>query len=692
MRTFLFLLFLFTHFTLPVLAQTPIDTVEAELEQLVVTGYQTNRTLLETPGSVHFVNAQTLSAFDNGSILYGLNTVPGVKMEERAPGSYRIAIRGSALRSPFGIRNVKIYWNGIPLTEPTGSTFLNLLDPYNLQQIEVLKGPGGSVYGAGNGGVLLIRSTQPFVADHLRASTTVGSFGTFNYDLSYHDFLENGQISFKYSNSQTDGYREQSFLSRRVLEVSGITEYAEGRSIEANVLFSELNYGIPGGLTLEQFRTNPTQSRPGNRFVAGSVESNASIKQEQMLFGITHSYQITERFSNEASAFGSFSDFENPFNLDYKVDSRKSGGFRSVYAYDFDIASAPASITAGSEYQASSYAARNYGNNNGQTDTLNFDDELKVKSLLIFGSLQIDLPTQIIFTAGLSFNSLLYDINRLFAAAGYGTTDRIRKQFDNQLIPRIGLAKVVNEELTVHSSFGYGFSPPTIEEVRTNEGSINLGLEAEKGTNFELGARGSIAEGRLRYDVTAFLFKLDNSIVQQESERGTVLFRNAGNTRQQGLELSMNYLLFENFHGFFKKATIRSSYTFNDFEFENYETTTGDFSGNALTGVAPHNVVSAFQLELKPGFYTHLSHNFTDKIPLNDGNTVYSEAYHLVQSRIGFTSTIFTSLKFDIHLGIDNLLDEEYSLGYDINAFGARYFQPAPERNWFMSISLNYAL
>ena len=74
-------------------------------------------------------------------------------MEERSPGSYRMNIRGSTLRSPFGVRNVKIYWDEIPFTDAGGNTYLNQLSYYNFNSLEVIKGPGGSVYGAGTGGV-----------------------------------------------------------------------------------------------------------------------------------------------------------------------------------------------------------------------------------------------------------------------------------------------------------------------------------------------------------------------------------------------------------------------------------------------------------------------------------------------------------------------------------------------------------
>ena len=673
-------------------AQTHIDTLSAELGDIVVVGYQENRSILETPGSISFVNPELISGFDNSSMVYGLNTVAGVRMEERATGSYRISIRGSSLRSPFGIRNVKIYWNGIPFTEPTGTTFLNLLDVSNMQQVEVIKGPAGSVYGVGNGGVLLINSTAPVLSRNLNSETTVGSFDRVSYNLAYHDTFENGNLSFKYATTKTDGYREQSFLDRKVIEVSGSTEYLKDRSIDANILYSDLNYGIPGGLNKTRFKENPRQARQGNPFALGSVNANASVKHNSLLFGLTHRHQINQAFSNESSAFGAFSDFENPFNLDYKIDSRKSGGLRLKYALETEINGVKAMFILGTELQASNYAARNFENDLSRVGALNFDDELKVKSMLIFGNVQIDLPDDWFITAGLSFNNFRYDINRLFSAdtSEFGQIAPVKKDFEPQFIPRIGAAKKLSNQITAHASISSGFSPPSLDEVRTNEGSINLDLEAERGTNYEAGIRGNAFEGRVGFDAVWFFFKLKESIIQQTSERGTVVFRNAGSTNQQGFELNANYLLVEKDEGFLRRAQLNIAYSYHDFEFKDYATADGDFSGNQLTGVAPHVFFGSLNLDIGPGFYANFSYNFVDEIPLEDDNSVYSDSHQLVQTKLGWKSEVSSRFFVDLYFGIDNLLDEAYSRGYDINAFGGRYYQPAPERNWFLGVRLNY--
>src|SRR5665647_967852 len=86
------------------------------LENVIIRAYENNRKLIDVPASISLVNKTDLNRYSNTSILSAMNASPGVRMDERSPGSYRLNIRGSSLRSPFGVRNVKIYYNDIPYT------------------------------------------------------------------------------------------------------------------------------------------------------------------------------------------------------------------------------------------------------------------------------------------------------------------------------------------------------------------------------------------------------------------------------------------------------------------------------------------------------------------------------------------------------------------------------------------------
>src|SRR5690606_13458835 len=127
----------------------------------------------------------------------------GIRMEERSPGSYRLAMRGSLIRSPFGIRNVKIYMDELPLTDAGGNTYLNLIDPASIAAIHVLKGPDGSLYGANSGGVIRIQPKGYDVQEN-ESSLLIsgGSFGLFQEQLSLQRNV-NANYSFSIDQSFT---------------------------------------------------------------------------------------------------------------------------------------------------------------------------------------------------------------------------------------------------------------------------------------------------------------------------------------------------------------------------------------------------------------------------------------------------------------------------------------------------------
>src|SRR5438552_18433504 len=178
--------------------QTNTDS-SRNLREVVVKAFEQNKQLKQTSAAINYIGQTQLERFNNTNILPALNSTPGVRMEERSPGSYRMNIRGSTLRSPFGVRNVKIYWDEIPFTDAGGNTYLNRLSYYNFNSIEVIKGPGGSLYGAGTGGVILIHSQPASWQRGFDATALRGSYGLLNTNLKLRVGKENLQNTLSYS-------------------------------------------------------------------------------------------------------------------------------------------------------------------------------------------------------------------------------------------------------------------------------------------------------------------------------------------------------------------------------------------------------------------------------------------------------------------------------------------------------------
>ncbi len=465
------------------------------------------------------------------------------------------------------------------------------------------------------------------------------------------------------------------------MQLSGHWYPSSRQSLSANLLYADLKYQIPGALNATQLAENPRQARPG------SIDQNSSIDQQSLYLSFSHTYDFSDNWSNTSTLNLNTTDFENPFILDYKRELQNGLGLRSSFTFADQLGALPFKWISGLEYQISTTQADNFGNRSGIADTVRFSDRLGAKQYFFFTQAELELPQSWIVTLGVSQNYFQYDIDRRIDASGNAPARNIRN-FDPVLIPRLAVLKRVNAHTAIHGSISYGFSSPTIDEVRTNEGSINLDLESERGINYELGWRTAFLNNHIQLDATAFYFQLSETITSFTNEQGVVLFRNAGSTDQKGIEVLLTEDLIKPSRGaFMKSLRLTQAYTGHFFEFKNYESGGDDFSGNQLTGVAPNILVNQLDLETKQGIYLNVTSQWTDEIPLNDANTVYQATYHLLSARLGWRAT-WSGWEAELYVGAENLLNEAYSLGNDLNAFGGRFYQPAPERNGFSGLKL----
>ena len=189
-----------------------LKSLSYSLSDFTVTAFETERPLLKQSAAISLVGEQDFSRFNETSIVNSFNTKPGVRIEERALASYRVSIRGSSLRAPFGVRNVKIYWNDVPFTAPDGTTALNLLDLSNIRTAEVIKGPSGSIYGAGNGGVINLKSPADPKGGLVSAEYGGGSFGLNRSRIAISQQVGKGGFEASLVKQKLDGYREHSAM------------------------------------------------------------------------------------------------------------------------------------------------------------------------------------------------------------------------------------------------------------------------------------------------------------------------------------------------------------------------------------------------------------------------------------------------------------------------------------------------
>jgi len=344
-----------------------------------VHAYFSRQPILGLTAAAHAIPEKMLEAQQPGTLLPALNAVAGLRMEERSPGSYRLAMRGSLIRSPFGIRNAKIYIDEFPLTDAGGNTYLQLLDPGGLSAVHVLKGPDGSLYGANSGGVVRLLP-KGFDGSENRADMLLGggSFGMFQERLSVHRKVDdNYGFSFDQSFARSDGYRENTNLNKKTFQTAHRHRYSDRGEIRLFALYSDLEYRTPGGLTEGQMQENPRMSRPAAGPNPGAKEQRAGIRNRTLYGGIAHRAQLTGKLSHSAAVFGSHTDFQNPFITNYEFRKEQNLGLRTYLSREeMDRTAVQWQMQLGTEIQKGWNAIDNYDNDRGRSAGPQAQDDL----------------------------------------------------------------------------------------------------------------------------------------------------------------------------------------------------------------------------------------------------------------------------------------------------------------------------
>ncbi|QEH42726.1 TonB-dependent receptor [Chitinophaga sp. XS-30] len=624
------------------------------LPAVSVYGYPGSRLFSRVPASVSVVDSNMIRYQPGISVM---NSVPGVRLEERSPGSYRLSLRGSLLRSPYGVRNVKVYLDQFPLTDAGGNTYLNAIGMPGVDRMEILKGPDGSLFGANSGGVVLLQQEH---SGRSEAGVSGGSFGLFSQYITLRPVLGKHKLRLTQSWQQADGYRENTRLRQGYVQLSDNWQYSEKNTLQAFAFYSDLGYRTPGGLTLDQFRADPRKAR------SGAVDQQAGIYNKMLFGGLSHTAAITPQLEHVIAVTASAVDFENPFLTNYETRKEKTWGVRTYLSWQG--AARRWENNLGLEWQQTTADIHNYDNNAGEKGPLQAAADILSDQHFFFNRFRADLADKLTLEAALSLNFYSYN---------FRDSAKIKKHFDPQWMPRLALSYQLHESVVLRATVSRGYSPPTTAEVRPADNQIYDNLQPESGWNYEAGIRLADRTQRFRADVSVFHYRLRNAIVRQVNAGGAEFFTNAGGTRQTGLESQLTFRLFKKEHdGFFRNLTLNNSFTLNLFRFNN---------GNDLTGVPKQVLTTGMQTQLPAGLYFFAQHHFTSALPLNDANTVYNESYHVVMLRAGWAFRAF-----ELYAAVDNLLNERYSPGSDINAFGNRYYNAAAMRNLVAGVKVRW--
>lgn len=682
-------LLFFTLFILSTLSCIPQEKQKdsiTQLEEIVL--FQdiiAKKTIGITPSST--IGPTTFQKFNPIDIASAMNQVAGVHVLSGALNTNRITIRGVGARTPFGTDKLRLYFNGIPVTNGTGSSTIEAFDFENLGVIEVIKGPKGTAYGANLGGAILLDTQDPVEQEtQLINSFTLGSYGMLKDNVSFRHSEQNLNLSFSYNYFETDGYRQNNNFNRDGLLLTSDIQLGSKGSLSLLVNHISYTAQIPSSLNQTDFDEDPTRAA-SNWLAAQGFEAN-----KYTLVGISYSHNFTSNLKNTTGIFYSYLDHyePRPFNI---LDEFTHGfGLRSVW--EGQLGNAQFSL--GGELYKDEYHwgtfqnlfADNNGNGSLQGDRISKNLEFR-RQLNLFGSFTYPFTPKLSGQLGLNLNKTHYNFRDLFNQGSDNTS--AERDFNAILLPSLGLQyALTNGQL--YANVSRGFSNPSLEETLTPDGLINPEIAQETGLNYEVGTALTFFNKKFVLSAALYRMNINNLLVAQRVGEDQFVGTNAGKTRHQGLELDVKHI-FRLSQELYISPYI--TYTFSDHSFIDFVDGDNDFSGNPLTGVPKHRISSGVDVIHNQGLRFNLTHQFVDNIPLTDANSLESDAFNIFNVKLAYQTNLSPNFSLGLNVGMNNIFNVNYAQSVLINAVGfggalPRYFYPGNDRNFYSGLRLDY--
>jgi iron complex outermembrane receptor protein len=291
------------------------------------------------------------------------------------------------------------------------------------------------------------------------------------------------------------------------------------------------------------------------------------------------------------------------------------------------------------------------------------------------------LPYEFTLTAGASLNFVHYSVrDRLYNTANATHADQSGiKDFTPVVTPRVALLKTFGPQFSLFGQVSQGYSPPSSGSVVIAEiGQVNTGLKPERGTLYEVGAKGLLLQGRFAYELALFDMRVKDKLTAQPvfGDTGTQLYNvtiNAGSQENRGVELALRYNLIKDKSGPVSLVQPFVSYAFSSFHYDNFKnySNTGevfDYAGKKVAGV-PANVLNlGLDFALRSGFYIYSTYQYVDSMPLTFDNSHWAKSYSLLSAKLGYRTDLGGHFRLDAFAGGNNLLGSLYYTMVFLNA------------------------
>jgi iron complex outermembrane receptor protein len=655
-------------------------------------------------------------AFSVGDIL---SNSPGISIKQgNGPRDVGISIRGSNARNTFGIRNIVIFDDGFPVTQPDGLSRSDLIDPRAYSAIDVIRGPSSALYGNyATGGALNFRTRPGRTIDGVEYGVDGGSFGYLSNYLAAGKKVGNFEGSLFASDVRGDGYIQNSWFNTQTVNFLGTLQATSDDRFTVKLINNDLSARLPIRLSLNQYYQNPFQAGCDAAGVVGcgSVPlfnngfNGARSSVTAVQAGLGRNDRRTIIGGRWEHDFDNQTTWRNQFVFDDRNINQPTGATSAIgdfpsYNYMSDITrrgeifGMDSTTYFGGFYNtlvASSDSRNVMPGGNATLGLLQSNTFSDTSNYGVRAREELKLIPNLTAIAGIGWEAThLKGINTVY---NYNTPNvptatippptSADRQFQNTA-PELALLYRLNSEWQFRGRVATGYGTPQVGNLfvlSNGQNGNNTQLTTQKNLGYDLGFDWT-PNNALKLSLTGFYEFFKDELVTQATPvgapNGTFTF-NAPRSEHRGVELAADWRIYSGWR-------FTAAYTYLDEFYTEYveNLTNGavfsfNRAGNKIPGVSPNELMTRLSYDelsgpLK-GVGGFIEVQWKDSFYMDNANLLKAPGYQLVNLNAHYktelASDYFRSLS--LYLEVRNVFDRTYvasanNIGDSVTALGVQ--------------------
>ena len=707
----------------------------AVLEEVIVTARKVQESMQDVPVAVSSLSERFVKDLNIRSVAQTLDFIPGATYISSSPGEQTFSIRGvsSGAEGASADSGVLVMVDN----EVISRDFMRSSAMYDVQRVEVLRGPQGTTYGRNStGGVIHTLNNTPSQESSGSLALDVGNYGYYGIDGYVNGALSDtvsGRLSGRYSDRE--GYSEDALTGDDLdawedtaLRGQLLFDASEELSVLVRAHWSDEDGDNPSPRKAldaslpDIFRFDP----PAAPYAELSsdpwkVQNSDDLYYERNIWGLSAEVHW-EIGGLNLTSLTTYRDADDEVRVDLFGTPRdmvvqNSENDATTWSQEFrlDNAGSGSKLTwvvgaffLGEEHERSERKEILTGviavtplvpivdPGEPWTTTQDFDQSNETDSIGLFGEVSYNLTENTALAVGgrYSYDEKSYDVfHTADGPASILLIDEpvvetsISEDWD-AITGKVSLTHHFSDSTMIYASFSTGYKsggfnpePPTLEAAETP-------FDEETVQTFEIGAKTQWLEDRLRVNVTAFDSTYDDIQAEFFSASGATIIENVAEASILGAELEVTWLVTDNF-------SLMGSTAIYDHEYENFIDADGnDLSGNPIANVPDWtlNLSAIYSVPLKSG-------DLDFRVDYRNRDDIYDDAdtnkdtgvrpgEEIVHARVAWTSS---DESWNVALWGKNLTDQEEIVNLGPRSImSQRHVVYSPPRTYGVSLSYSW--